>query len=220
MFVRILESCDERGMDSSTTITLLTTCVALFAGVAPTKWPHQKWVADIVLTVSGLGALVSLGYMINQNGGIAMLQKPIFFIALGLVVAVTGVIWQLRQNSAIAPAAEQEISANVEHTASVTLLMRPSQDPQEIANHNMYRWFVFRSVGLNANGNQTNIIGNYFFLIFEKPINSTYRRVTSLSNPNLMFNIIDISNRSAVIEISNTDLSGQTVELKFSDAPI
>jgi hypothetical protein len=81
------------------------------------------------------------------------------------------------------------------------------------------RWFAFSLKGLDANKNKFEI-ATHVYLTFYRPTSTNCRRVVSPSNPNLHFNILDITQRSMVIGINNVDISGETIEVQVSEAPL
>jgi hypothetical protein len=109
-------------------------------------------------------------------------------------------------------------SASVQR-ASLRLLIRPNQDPEELTKENVWRWFVFTTVGVGANGERSPL-ATYIFLTFDRPVRTNYRRVFSPSNANLHFEVPDLTERSMVVGINNVDLTGQTVEIQVSGDPL
>jgi hypothetical protein len=103
--------------------------------------------------------------------------------------------------------------------ATLRLLIRPNQDPQEQAKDNIWRWFVFKTMGQMPDGKLTTL-ATYIFITFDMPVQTNYRRVFSPSNPDFHFDVMDMTARSMVISISNVDLNGATIEVQVSANPL
>jgi hypothetical protein len=119
--------------------------------------------------------------------------------------------------SAPPPAASASASS-----ASLRLLFRPNQDPQELAKQNIWRWFTFKIVNQNPATGQAFPIGTYIFLTFDPPVQTNYRRVFSPGHPELRFVVADLTARSMVITADNLDLEqiGATLEIQVSADPL
>lgn len=105
------------------------------------------------------------------------------------------------------------------HRASLKLWFRPNQDPLEIANTNVWRWFAFKNISVAPNTRQASVLQSQIFVTFDGPINPLYRTATC-NKPDVALNVIDLSARAAVISAHGRDLDDLIVELEFSDAPI
>jgi hypothetical protein len=110
--------------------------------------------------------------------------------------------------------------ATVAQSAALRLLMRPNQDPQELTKDNIWRWYAFKIANVNPRTHETFPIGTYIFLTFDRPVQGNYRRVFSPSNPDLRFDVLDLTARSMIIGISNVDTTGITIEIQVSGAPL
>jgi hypothetical protein len=180
---------------------------AIFLGAAAlidiaiaSKWERRRHMAFLLI---GVGAIILAGgiYFLASKGAS---DKPV------REVATLGVS---------SPAPESQNQTALVERSSLRLLMRPRQDPQEISKENIWRWFVFKALGLSAEGKEISI-GTFIFLSFDRPTNTNYRRVFSPSEPNLRFDVLDISARSMVIFVGNVDVTGQTVEIHVSANPL
>ena len=204
-----------------------------FEGVVKTV---EGEIVTAVLCFGAAGLLTAgLIWWNNRTGGAARKMLPYAFVAIGVLGAlliVAAVIGFVASRDATAiTTTTQTTAASVVTTApsspanvlaeraSIRLLMRPNQEPQELAKENVWRWFVFRSVGQTQDGKHFPI-GTYIFLTFDRPTNVSYRRVFSPSNPDLRFQVIEITESSMVIKIDNVELSGVTVEAQISAKPL
>jgi hypothetical protein len=139
------------------------------------------------------------------------LMLGIYFLAKSSISSA-----EVTQAGASAPQAAQGALAA---RASLQLLMRPNQDPQELSRDNVWRWFAFKIMGQDQTGKQVPI-ATFIYLTFDRPIETNYRRVFSPSNPNLHFDVLDLTARSMIIGIQNVDPSGQTIEVQISGTPL
>jgi hypothetical protein len=72
--------------------------------------------------------------------------------------------------------------------------------------------------GVDSTGHR-NRLATYFFLVFDKPVVTNYKRAFSETSANLQFQFIDVSVRSMVVA-TPTDPIGQVVEFQFSETPL
>lgn len=99
-------------------------------------------------------------------------------------------------------------------SASGKFLMRRGQEPQEIQNDNVWRWFVFKSVAVNPDAkDKKKTLAVFIFLTFDLPVRSLYRRV-SCSTEHVSINVLDVSDRSAVIAAEG-DIDDCVVDFYF-----
>jgi hypothetical protein len=141
---------------------------------------------------------------------------PCLFIAVLTIAAASYGIGIRSASGLNAKATETTVAAT---GASVRLQMRPNQDPVELSKDNVWRWFVFKNLAKDAKG-KTILIGTYIFLVFDKPVPTSYRRVISQSHPNVRFQIIEFTERSMVIFAPDVDLEAANVEVEVSGKPI
>ncbi|MFI5001344.1 MAG: hypothetical protein ACHQK9_15815 [Reyranellales bacterium] len=104
--------------------------------------------------------------------------------------------------------------------ASLQLLMRPKQDPQELGKENIWRWYSFQMAQKDAATGQLSPLVTFIFITFDQPVATNYRRVVSPSNPTLHFNVRDLTQRSMVISIESEDVTGATIDVRVSASPI
>jgi hypothetical protein len=167
--------------------------------LSPAAWKRlkgqgQKPMATAIIVASALGLMF----------GIYLLARP---SAPGTEITQAG--------ASPAPAPQGGLAAR----ASLQLLMRPNQDPQELSRDNVWRWFAFKILGQDPTGTRVPI-ATFIYLTFDRPVQTNYRRVFSQSNPNLHFDILDLTERSMIIGIQNVDPTGATIEVQVSGAPL
>lgn len=94
----------EAGLDTALFLTLFLFAVQTAAGVAPMRWPHHTWLAGLIFYVSGIFAVACLVWWSFSNWDWLMsaLQPP-QVIALGLAVALGGLIWQWKRTPPPSP---------------------------------------------------------------------------------------------------------------------
>jgi hypothetical protein len=82
-------------MDTTLFLTLFLFAVQTAAGVAPMKWPQHTWLAGWIFYLSGIFALIcSFWWFISNRDWIMLYVQPPQIIAVGLAVALGGLIWQ------------------------------------------------------------------------------------------------------------------------------
>ena len=141
----------------------------------------------------------------------------ILYVGLGKGTEAAGITTTTGSGASVMPPPSGDVLAE---KASLRLLMRPNQDPLELSNDNIWRWYSFKTIGQNAETKQLFPIGTYFFLTFTHPIKTNYRRVFSASNADWHFDILDLTSRSMVIAINNVDVTGATIEIHVSGSPL
>jgi hypothetical protein len=185
------------------------------------------WLADLVIAVTWgrLGRLFATG---NREVTLALLAAAIIGLLLagGAIgaLAVRGRLFAGETSAGIATTTQTTASAAPTPStevqgATLRLLLRPNQDPQEQAKDNVWRWFVFKTMGQAPDGKLTTL-ATYIFITFDKPVQTNYRRVFSPSNPALHFDVPDLTARSMIVTINNIDLAGETVEINVSGSPL
>jgi hypothetical protein len=82
-------------VDTALFLTLFLFAVQTTAGVAPMRWPQHKWISDVIFYMSGFFAVVCLVVYVSTNSDWLLPSiKPFHVIALGLSIAVGGLVWQ------------------------------------------------------------------------------------------------------------------------------
>jgi hypothetical protein len=190
------------------------------------KWPQHAWLAGWIFWGSCIFALACSGWWGIENWDWLMATiKPIHIAWVAVALLATALIWQSRQSSSSSIASTSASSSPAVQTpatsvgAGLELLIRPNQDPKEISKDNVWRWFVFKTLGRDPKG-KTILIGTYIFLVFDKPVPTAYRKAFSPNFPNTRFQIIEFTERSMVIFVDSADLDNATIEVKVSDKPV
>lgn len=101
---------------------------------------------------------------------------------------------------------------------NLRLLMRENQDPEQLSQTNIARWFAFRSMHIGPNGERSHI-ATYFFLTFDNPTATNYRRVFSSTHHTLQFQIVDMTTHSMVIAVQ-TDPTDAIIDFQISENPL
>lgn len=152
-----------------------------------------------------------------MNWLLAIADLPGFRFAAGVVLGIAVGMWLdhfLRRRespSSNKPLTPEKVSAR--ERAELKLFLKESQEPYELFKENVWRWFVFKQVGINLNGSRADL-STHIFVVFEHEVPTTYRRATT-SKPGVRLNVIEHTARSAVV-IAEGNLDGATVELIFS----
>jgi hypothetical protein len=195
-------------------------------------WPPGS---ALILLMVGAALLSFLGTLEackrwNISGGRKMLTVGIGLMVVAVICAAIGgaiLLVGVQTQSATATVTTQTTASAVAApsgivlapSATLRLLIRPNQDPQELVRDNVWRWFVFKMMGVNPAGQQITL-ATFIFLTFDHPVQTGYRRVFSLSNPNLRFDILELNERSMIATINNVDITGETVEVQVSGSPL
>jgi hypothetical protein len=105
-------------------------------------------------------------------------------------------------------------------SAHLQLLFRRNQEPHEIVNQNVWRWFVYTNVGImiREQVKEERIFSTQIVLTFDQPIDAKYRRI-SCSN-NVRAEVLDFTPRSAIVSIKEVELADWTIDIQFSGTPI
>lgn len=199
-------------------------------------WPPG---GSLILVMVGAALLSFLGAMeigkrFQLTGSRKMLALGIVLMVIAVVCAgiggavlyigatrpVAGVSEGTTTTQTSTSAAPTAPTGALAQSASLQLLIRVNQEPQELARENIWRWFVFKMANRNPETNEIITLGTYFFVTFDRPVQTNYRRIFSPSNPALHFEVLDLTARSMVVAISNVDITGATVEMQVSVNPL
>lgn len=101
---------------------------------------------------------------------------------------------------------------------NLRLLMRENNDPEQLSQTNIWRWNSLRNRGIDAKLERSHIV-TYFFLTFDNPAATNYRRVFSSTHQNLEFQIVDITARSMIVAV-RTDPTGAIIDFQISENPL
>jgi hypothetical protein len=199
-----------------------------------------RFLRDHPVTSIGLvlGSLLNVGSRVNEaysflNAGLPVeiweaIGAAIFFLSVIVLLyrwrgttnlVASGTIVPLLQAGGPNASPLAEITKTVPN-ARLRLLMRPQQDPEELTNENVYRWFCFRSLAKKADTGEVQHIATYIFLVFRHPVMPNYKRAFSPTHPNLRLEAIDTTSRSMVIIVDNDDPTSATLEMQLSEKPI
>jgi hypothetical protein len=178
--------------------TLIVAGLLIFA--SPAGWKQlkkrgRKTMAAIVIVISAVGLMLGVYLLANPATPRTEITKA------------GGSSSPESQVNALAP------------RATLQLLMRPNQDPLELSRDNVWRWYAFKTMGRDAAGN-SRTIATFIYLTFDHPVQTNYRRVFSSSDPKLRFDVLDLTERSMVIGINDTDISGATIDVQVSGSPL
>lgn len=130
------------------------------------------------------------------------LLYPAFFI-LGYAVA----------NCARSRVLHEERTPPTERTC-LKLACPRNQQPQELLNENVWRWFVFGFEGKNADEQKTFCV--LIFIVFDREMINAYSRAVC-SNASIRLNIIEYTQRSAIISAEG-DLSDSLIDIQLSSS--
>jgi ABC-type transport system involved in multi-copper enzyme maturation permease subunit len=201
-------------------------------------WPPG---GSLILVMVGAALLSFLGAMeigkrFQLTGSRKMLTLGIVLMIIAVICAgiggaviyigaIKGPVAGVSEGATTTQMTTSTAPAPIDHgvfaqSASLQILIRPNQDPLEISRENVWRWFVFKIANQNPQTHEIFPIGTYIFLTFDRPVQTGYRRVFSPSNPDLRFDVLDLTARSMVIAISNVDITGATVEVHVSGTPL
>jgi hypothetical protein len=146
-------------------------------------------------------------------------QTQWFTFVLALFAGGTAFLWfdwllrtKFTKRSNEAPGA---IAKDVE----LRLLFRPNQEPLEVTNRNVWRWFVYANIDENPATRERRVRATQVILIFDRPIDALYRRI-AISRPDVRPQVIDLSARGAVISVNDTELTDTVMGVSFSADPI
>jgi hypothetical protein len=90
----------EAGLDTALFLTLFLFAVQTAAGVAPMRWPNHTWLAGLIFYVSGFFAIACLvWWSLSNRDWLMPALQPLQVIALGLAIALGGLIWQWKRQS-------------------------------------------------------------------------------------------------------------------------
>jgi hypothetical protein len=196
-----------------------------------------KFLFEYPITSIGMaiGSLISVGSMANNSLKLVDAGLPsgvwqaagaaIFFLSVIILLArwhnqKLGAVEAIPGISGVGPHVSPlaELGKTVPN-AHLRLLMRPQQEPEELTNENIYRWFSFRSIAQDPKTHDVKHLGSYVFLVFRTPVMPNYRRAFSPTHPNLRLDVIDVTSRSMVV-IIDEDPTGATLDIQLSQKPI
>lgn len=196
----------ERAADGHPRTAIILGVLTLVDLVIAVKWKHfaVRW-------GKSMGFALVIAGMLCVAAGVYFVARP--------AVAKRADSQEINSVASSPPAAPTLTAEAMAPGASLRLLMRPNQDPLELSKDNIWRWFVFRTMEYNDKGEMIGV-ATFFFITFDRPVQTSYRRVFSPNQPNWHFNVLDLTARSMVVAIANADVSSATVEVQVSGSPL
>ncbi len=145
-----------------------------------------------------------------------LIHNPLYQLCAAFALGLSVGVWSHWLASRMD---RSKVVDTLENGASLSLIMMQGQDPREISKSNIYRWFVFQLKNKDLLTGAVSTLSTHFFVVFERPIFTNYRRVYSPTNPSMYFNILDLSPRSMMFTVEQ-DISGVAIDVHISKSPL